>query len=317
MSSDRKLPELSELARSAERRARPLPPEQVRRLSTRRRQRRTALAVAAAVVTVGGGLGLSQLGSLRTEPVPVASPTASAASSAPSPTASAATSPEPSDPSPTSTDPPSRALTRANLLKPSDVPWPGEHLLEVTTAVGVGRPEQASACFPADGLAALGADQVLSRSYLFRRTGAEPEPPDPGEEPSIYSAALQFGEAAAAKDAYAQIVGWRSGCESRLYRRGFEPVSAGADESATPVEVKGRQRGEFTRVVYRPAGGEEEARIFESTGITRVGDRVMLTVTVTSGRDEYVTLDREEASATRPLHPQFALIRAAVERLEG
>jgi hypothetical protein len=56
--------------------------------------------------------------------------------------------------------------------------------------------------------------------------------------------------------------------------------------------------------------------VFESLGVTRVDDRLMLTVRVVVGMDDNVSLEAEPDPSDGMLaHPQFGLVTAAAERL--
>ena len=65
-----------------------------------------------------------------------------------------------------------------------------------------------------------------------------------------------------------------------------------------------------------PGHAGDDAGYFESIGLTRVGDRLMITVSVVYGQDYNVSLDPAGDPETGlPPHPQFALIKAAAVRL--
>ena len=71
--------------------------------------------------------------------------------------------------------------------------------------------------------------------------------------------------------------------------------------------------------IYTQQGGEsDEEGFFESLGVTRVDDRLMLTVEVVRGMDDNVSLQPGgDPDNGMPEHPQFGLVRAAAERLAG
>ena len=78
--------------------------------------------------------------------------------------------------------------------------------------------------------------------------------------------------------------------------------------------------GEFAVIpTYRQQGGEsDQDGYFESLGVTRVEDRLMLTVEVVRGMDDNVSLrPGGDPVSGMPEHPQFGLVRAAAERLAG
>jgi hypothetical protein len=232
------------------------------------------------VAGLAGGVVLSQTPGLSTQvPPPVAS----------NPTA------VPSAASPTTSDPTSepRALRSANLLRAGDVPTSGGPALEVAPS-GTGRDlDEVSACIP-DGLSVLGATDTAARDFRY------PEQ----ERPAIQSVALQFADAAAAQSAERMVTSWADDCVATLEERGatllgeekpeWVDVDTGAEASARFAVLP----------IYREADETGEDGVFESLGVTRVDDRLMLTVRVVVGMDDNVSLEA-----------QFALVAAAAERL--
>ena len=287
---------LQGLAVEVERTATPIEPERVRRLGNRRRHRRHALTAAAAVVVAGlaGGVALSQTPGLSTQvPPPVAS----------NPTAVPSTS------GPTTADPTSepRALGSANLLRASDVPTSGGPSLEVAPS-GTGRDlDEVSACIP-DGLSVLGATDTAARDFRY------PEQ----ERPAIQTVALQFADAAAARGAEQMVTGWVDDCVATLEERGATLLGEEKPEWVD-VDTAGGPSGRFAVLpIYREADEAGEDGVFESLGVTRVDDRLMLTVRVVVGMDDNVSLEAEPDPADgMQAHPQFALVAAAAERLVG
>ena len=78
-----------------------------------------------------------------------------------------------------------------------------------------------------------------------------------------------------------------------------------------------RGSARFTELVYKEPGHVgDDAGCFESIGLARVGDRLMITVSVVYGQDYNVSLDPDgDAETGLPAHPQFALLKAAAKRL--
>ncbi len=189
------LDQLHRLADHAEHYASALPVERVRQLGDRRRHRRYGLNLAAAlaVVAIGGGAVLSQTGTGRTAPDPVAPPT-SAASAAPGPSVS-----------PT---PAARTLTERNLITAGDLPKPagGGQIQEWSKNA---RPaDQISACQRAP----LEATATLTRSFRVSYPNAgQPEGPL-ANAPGIYTQALQFEDSESAMRGLKTYRDWVVGC---------------------------------------------------------------------------------------------------------
>jgi hypothetical protein len=285
--------DLRALVAVAEREAVPADPGLVRRRGERRRHRRYALtAVAAtAVVALAGGVALGQLPDVSDrEPAPVAS--APSAVPAPRPSSSAAAP---------------RTVGPTQLLRPGDVPTRGGPRLEIAPA-GSGRDlDEISVCVPGR-LAELGATGTATRDFRY-----------PGQEVSaVQTVALQFTDEAAARRAEQSVRGWVDGCATTIEEKGGTLVDPRAEPVRVEVETPSGTSGEFAALpVYRQEGGESSGEgIFESLGVTRVADRVMLTVDVVVGMDDNVSLEPGGDPANgMPEHPQFGLVRAAAERL--
>ncbi len=314
---------LQGLAVEVERTTTPVEPERVRRLGDRRRHRRHALTAAAAVVVAGlaGGVVLSQTPGLTTQvPPPVASgptavpvpvptaPAPSASTSVPAPTdPTASGGPTPSATSPSSPDPTSetRRLGTANLLRAGDVPTSGGPALEVAPQ-GTGRDlDEVSVCIP-DGLSVLGATDTAARDFRY------PEQ----ERPAIQTVALQFVDAAAAREAEQTVENWVDDCVATLEDRGATVLGEQGPEWLD-VDTTAGTSGRFAVLpIYREADQSGEDGVFESLGVTRVDDRLMLTVRANVGMDDNVSLEAEPdpADGMQP-HPQFGLVAAAAERL--
>ena len=226
---------------------------------------------------------------------------------------------QPNDPStttsPTPAAPPARQLTERNLLAADDVPLEDyDNQSVVVVKAGVGRPEpESSVCLPGNGLTDLGAQQVLSRNFRYQLLdGSKPDADDPfRNQPIIYTQALQFADAAAAKAARNRYQGWLKDCPAALQAKGYQLLpDLGFDP--TPLEVE-QGSATATELAYqRPGGADGENGIWESVGLTVVGDRMMITVYVHWGMDWEVTIDAAEGDL---LHPQLGLCDAASARL--
>ena len=282
---------LRDLAAHGEREAQPFDPARVRTLGERRRHRRYAFnaVVAALVVVAAGGTVVSQLPGLTDgSPAPVAS----------APTAVPA-------PPPTPTPAPTRTVGARQLLRPADVPTSGGPALEIAPA-GAGRSvDEISVCVP-DGLRVLGATGSASRSFRYPGQSGVP----------ISTVALQFADAGAAQRAERTVRGWVDDCPALLRDSGATVLGGGAPEWVD-VDTPSGTSGSFAVLpIYSEASNTSEDGVFESLGLTRVGDRLMLTARVVVGMDDNVSLDPEPDPADgMPAHPQFGLVTAAAERL--
>ena len=284
---------LRDLAAQGEREAVASDPARVRRLGERRRRRRYAVnAVAAALVVVAaGGTVISQLPGL-TDRTPA--PVASGRTAVPLP---------PPTPAPT----PTRTVGPAQLLRPADVPTSGGPTLEIAPA-GAGRSaDDISVCVP-DGLGPLAATGSASRNFRYPGQSGEPNS----------TVALQFADADAAQRAEQTVQTWLDRCPARLRAQGAT-VLGGGETDWVDVDTTAGTSGRFAILpIYREAGERSDEGVFESLGITRVGDRLMLTARVVVGMDDNVSLDAEPDPADgMQAHPQFGLVTAAAERLGG
>jgi hypothetical protein len=282
---------LRDLAAQGEREAVATDPSRVRRLGERRRHRRYALntALAAVVLAAAGGTVLSQVPGLTDRsPDPVAS----------APTAVPV-------PPPTPTPAPTRTVGAAQLLRPADVPTSGGPELEIAPA-GAGRSaDEISACVP-NGLGALAATGSASRSFRYPGQSGVP----------ISTVALQFADAEAARRAEQTVRGWVENCPALLREKGATVLGSGGVEWVA-VDTPPATSGRFAVLpIYQEADSTSEDGVFESLGVTRVEDRLMLTARVVVGMDDNVSLDAEPDPADgMPAHPQFGLVTAAAERL--
>ena len=284
---------LRDLAAQGEREAVAADPRRVRRLGDRRRHRRYALnaAVAAVVLAAAGGTVLSQIPGL-TERAP--DPVASAPTAVPVPP-------------PTPTPAPTRTVGAAQLLRPADVPTSGGPQLEIAPA-GAGRSaDEISVCVPA-GLDVLAATGSASRSFRYPGQTGVP----------ISTVALQFADAEAARRAERTVRGWVDDCPALLRQRDATVLGSGGVDWVD-VDTPAATSGRFAVLpIYQEAGSTSEDGVFESLGVTRVDDRLMLTARVVVGMDDNVSLDADPDPADgMPPHPQFGLVSAAAERLGG
>jgi hypothetical protein len=286
------LQELRSLLQAGEHQARPLPVEEVRARGTRRRRRRHAAVaggvLAVALVVVGGGLLDSASRSSLDEPPVARSGAVTAAPSA------------------------VRTVTAANLIAGSDLPAP-EGGGTVEEYRDNARPlDRVSVCLP-DGLGDLGATAALARSYK------EVYPDRPGLEgpladaPSSYAVALQFPDAAAAAEARQTYEGWLDDCRAGRGAGADLEVLEQLGSDWTRVPAPGG-KGEVAEVVYREPGSASQDAYWESTGLTLVGDRLMVTVHVFYGSESSFVLDATTTDGGFA-HPQLGLVRAAAKRL--
>jgi hypothetical protein len=294
MTPQNPLDELKSLAAYGERHAEALPAERVRALGARRRQRRYvgAAAAAALVVAVSGGVIASQGGMLgRPTPNPVATP----------PVISA-------------TPGPARTVTAENLLRVSDIATQTDEQKVVVPGDQRGRSvDRSSACVPDTGLGTLGATAMVSRNFAYQVPGGPASP-----APSIYTQALQFPDADAARTALATYRRWVDDCRALLQQRNYTLVNS-APATWVVVETGSRVESAFALVpIYREPGDTSDFGYFESVGLTRVQDRLMITVDLIYGQDaNYSTDPGGDPASGLPPHPQFALIKSATERLLG
>jgi hypothetical protein len=203
-------------------------------------------------------------------------------------------------------------VTSANLITGSDLP-----ALEGGGTVAEyrdnARPvDRVSVCLP-DGLAPLGATAAVSRSYK------EVYPDRPAlegplaDEPSSYAVALQFPDAAAAAAALRTYEGWVEDCRAGRGAGADLEVLEQLGFAWTRVPAPGG-RGEVAEVVYREPGSHSQDAYWESTGLTLVGDRLMVTVHVFYSSESSFVLDATTTDGGFA-HPQLGLVRAAAKRL--
>ncbi len=108
---------------------------------------------------------------------------------------------------------------------------------------------------------------------------------------------------------------WLNGCAKTIKKRGDEPLGTGG--SWIPVTKVANGKGGFSEQLWRAAADTSEAGYFESVGVTLVGDRMAVTVSLVYGQDyNGVSYTEKKDPVTElPPHPQFGLVKAAAQRL--
>lgn len=293
--------------------------ERVRRMGGQRRRRRTVITVVAAsvaAVTLGGGVIFSAaMRNGTTQPAPVQTPTATATDLPTRPPTTAPTT-APS----TTNEPAPPALGTGNLLRTSDIKTYTSDQQVLITDPGLGRsPDTSWVCLP-EGLKPLDAQEILSRNFRISVPGESKRPSaeDPlAQQPSIYTEALQFADADAAQQAYETFDGWVKDCGTALRNRGYTALGEpkGSAWIAVKTGVSGT-KGRFHELTYRTPSDDPNSGWFEAIGLTRAGDRLMITVSLTYGQDKNVGYEQfpQEPDLVMP-HEQFGLIVAAAKRL--
>ena len=217
------------------------------------------------------------------------------------------TSPPPPPPTPSAV----RTITDANLISAVDLPVPSDG--DIREFSEHARPtDRASIC--QQPLAELGAAQILSRSFKYTY-GYSPKPNSNvplANEPSTYTFALQFADPSAAEQARQTYKSWIDTCRSGDPKRGpYELVERGFDW--TPITVTAGS-AEVAEVVYRRAGSKNDKDYWESSGLTVVEDRMMITIHLYYTNESLFILHPEEDQEGYP-HPQLGLVRIAADQL--
>ena len=278
--------------------------------------RRRTIHVAAAVsiiVIAAGATACQALPTATPSPNPTAPPTAPTAvpSATPSVTTPAATTASPTL---------ARSLATVNLITVDQVPTIDEERFGETPE-GAGRPAEAiTVCIPDGASDELGASQVIGRNFRRdRRSDGSTNPPAApfGPDPTIYTQAMQFDSAGSAATAYGTYRGWLDTCTATIKARKDVPLGAGVDWIAVQTKVPGAKAG-FAERVWREGNDSSENGYFESVGLALVGDRLAVTVSLQYGQDYNVAYQPEgDQEAGLPAHPQFKLLAAAAQRLNG
>ena len=228
---------------------------------------------------------------------------------------------------------PTTRLTEADLLTGDEVPQRDPVLV---TAPGEGRAvAEASVCVPPGEWDSRESTQVLTRNFRYDwpddPTARNGEPGTPGytplfEMPEFYTTALQFGDEAAAVRAQARYRDWLSGCAKELERRNFTLTNR--DQTKTTwIDVPatasgGRVVGKFAVLPTYELPGVEAGpdgfagAYFERVGLARVGNRLMITVSLAWGTEyHYSDQPGGDQDTGFSADPQFALVQAAAKRL--
>lgn len=307
---------LHELARVGEEYAHPIPADRVRRLGQQRRTRRRIGVVAAAVaatVAIAGAAWTTNLPRTDDRTDVVASPNVP-----PTPTATAAHSPSASRPP---------QLTETSLLTAQEVGQATAGGPDAVSKPSLGRAvHAASVCLPAGGWESLGATTVLTRNFRdSNQAGAPTRGPLPNV-PRIYTAVAQFASEEKAGEAVARYRGWLSDCAAQLQQRNWEvagskttafvPVRSGADVVGEYAVVPNYYPPEFENELKQPSG--DGGPVNEYVGLLRVGDRVMVIVTLYVANTAFQS-DQPGGDPEQDLPPndQFGLVRAGAVRLAG
>jgi hypothetical protein len=234
----------------------------------------------------------------------------------------------PSRPTPGTTTPteptvsptPSREVTEDNLIGVDDIPTYGTERYQVADP-GRGRAlDEISVCVRGEGWSSLGALTMVTHSFVLMRSG-QGKPPNPdsplADQPTIYTLAFQFPDAAAAKQAGETVRSWVGRCAGTLqadptYRRP-DPTK---DWKAhwVPVKSRGRTVAAFADVPNYYIPPPSDSVFFESVGITQVADRLAVVVEIVYGQDYNVGYVQDDYDPVGP-HPQFDLLLAANKAL--
>jgi hypothetical protein len=217
----------------------------------------------------------------------------------------------PVTPSPEPTPSVVRTVTDANLISAEDLPVPSDG--EIKEFTKNARPaDQSSIC--QHPLAELGATAMVSRSFKYTY-GYSPKPTSKvplANEPSTYTFALQFGSPSTAEQARQTYKSWIDTCLSGDPKRGpYVLEDRGFDW--TPITVTAGS-AEVAEIVYRQASSKSESVYWESSGLTVVDDRMMITIHVTYKPESLFVLHPEEDEEGYP-HPQLGLMRIAADQL--
>jgi hypothetical protein len=173
--------------------------------------------------------------------------------------------------------------------------------------------DQLSICLPRP-LATLGAASMKSRSFRARYpAGDRPFPRSSLDtQPDRYAVVLQFADRSAAQRAKSIYQGWVASClASGEPAKGIRVLRPSFDW--TPVAVEPAQ-AEVAEIVYQDDHSSDHNAYFESTGLTVLDDRMMITVhTFYTDESPYsVNVEEEEAGFA---HPQLGMVEAAARRL--
>lgn len=224
----------------------------------------------------------------------------------PTPPTPTSSSPSSSTPSPSAI----RRVAKANLITAADIPK-----LPLGGTVRAyeknARPvSKISVC--QQDLAMLGATSSVHASYRQQASG-EPTTPLTGQ-PTVYALALQLPSPAAAVQARETWKSWLDTCRYDIPpRTGFEAVERGFDWQRVQVP---QGSAEVAEIAYRPRGSKSDSNYWESTGLTVVSDRMMVTVHLFYAAESLYNMDpNDDEGGYR--HPQLKMAKAAATRLAG
>jgi hypothetical protein len=257
-----------------------------------------------AVVVTGGAIATTT--GLRTgqAPGPVASPVAA---------------------TPGRTTPVPREITEKNLIRLDDIPANDIDTYQVARPDSGRALNKISVCVRGKGWGSLGASSVLSRSFVLGRdfSGVKAAM-GPKGQPTTYSVALQFSDAAAAEQAAKTLRSWVDRCEKTLqgdpaYRQVPElDTSTRWKPHWVPVKSGGRTVAAFTDVPLYELASDTTAFYVESVGISQVDDRLAVVVEIAVAQ-EYPYGSAQDlhgyAQDDPERHPEFALLLAATRAL--
>lgn len=211
---------------------------------------------------------------------------------------------------------PARSVTAANLLTVDDVYVDDPMTMEVVEAPdGQGRPvSQSYICLPENGLASLGATSMVTRNFTYKIIDPDndPNPNSPLKNtPSVYTQALQFSDAAAATAARSTYAGWIKNCAKTLSDQGYG-IDSGQSVSLVSLPEDGAKAQAGMVAYVQPGVSDTDHLYWESAGVTQVGDRLMLTISISWGEDSPGSFDQSEGDF---INPQVGLVEASIDRL--
>ena len=284
--------EFRDLAEATGHSVTPMSVSRIRELGARRRQRRH-LAVGAVGVVLAVGLG----GGLFTQTINRAAPDLP-------PIASTPTAPV------TATPVPPRAVTLDNVITTDELKIgngaKGKWLDFTDNARDW---DEVSACQQA-GFASLGATSQAGRSFRFSFDGYTPEPGAPhADEPTAYVLALQFPDAATAKQAYTTYRGWVTKCSPWLTSQDYDALDVGQPVTWVDAPVT-KGSAEFAMNVYRlPSEKKAEDAYWETVGLLLDGDRMTVTVGLQYANEyHYANVPGGDPGSGMPPDQQFNLL---------
>jgi hypothetical protein len=201
--------------------------------------------------------------------------------------------------------PADEALSEDNLPTADQIPWSERFVFEQTEP----QDGELTQCAK-ESWEALGADSQLRRD--FRRITV------PGAAPAEYNAyarsmALDFASEADAQTAYQTISQWIQSCATTLQGHFYDRASGG--DQWTDVNVKAGQ-ARFAELSYGPVPGTgtDEVGFFESVGLARVGDRVLVVSLVDISTESHWSYAPDDPTGL-PMHPFFTTLPGGADNL--